>query len=57
MANETLEVRSCFVPERTIEGTQPLKEGAVGSLLVYRPRNTSVELEVESYTSMRYHGQ
>ena len=57
MANGTLEVRSCSVHERdSREGTQPLREGT-DSLLVYRPRNTSVELEVESYTSMRYHGQ
>jgi len=27
------------------------------SVVLYRPSDNSVELEVESYTAMRYHGQ
>lgn len=26
-------------------------------LVLYRPRNSSIELAVESYSAMRYHGQ
>jgi len=29
----------------------------VDSLIVYKPHNVSIELEIESYSAMRYHGQ
>ncbi len=56
MENETLEQRSYVAVERNSRKEEPL-EREMDSLVVYRPRNTSVELEVESYSAMRYHGQ
>ena len=55
MGNETLERRSKVAVEEVSGKGGLLKDS--DSLVVYRPRNTSVELEVESYSAMRYHGQ
>ena len=56
MANETLEQRSYVTVERDSRELIPLQKD-MDSLVVYRSGNISVELEVESYSAMRYHGQ
>jgi hypothetical protein len=56
MANETLEQRSYVTVERDSRELKPVERNT-DSLVVYRPENTSVELEVESYSAMQYHGQ
>ncbi len=57
MANETLEQKSCVTIERGNSRELNFLERDTDSLVVYKPANTSVELEVESYSAMRYHGQ
>jgi hypothetical protein len=56
MAGKALERESEVAVEKNSRERRPLGRDAE-SLIVYRPKNTSVELEVESYSAMRYHGQ
>ncbi len=51
MANEALE------DTKYATKNESRLEGEADSLIAYKPKNVSVELEVESYTAMRYHGQ